>query len=114
MNVEQLQKEICQKYNTDFSPIDINLKLGVADDFFSGEPPLNGLRHPSEIGTCGWFLWSGEEVSPNDDYVKPLHVYHLLKNYPKVLKYLALPVDWRFLIADDYEDVWFDEKLLDI
>jgi hypothetical protein len=28
--------------------------------------------------------------------------------------YLALPPGWRFLIAPDYEDVWFDESLLHI
>jgi len=91
-----------------------SLKLGIADDFFSGKLPLNGLRHPSETETCGWFLWAGKENSSNDDYFKPLHVYHLLEKYPKILKYLALPAGWRFLVADNYEDVWFDEKLFRI
>ncbi len=27
---------------------------------------------------------------------------------PEVLPYLALPPGWRFLIADGYEDGWFD------
>jgi len=31
---------------------------------------------------------------------------------PQVLDYLALPPGWRFLIAPDYKDVWFDENLL--
>jgi hypothetical protein len=27
--------------------------------------------------------------------------------------YLALPAGWRFLLAPDHEDVWFDVNLLD-
>ena len=33
---------------------------------------------------------------------------------PEVLPYLALPPGWRFLLAPDYQDVWFDESLLDV
>ncbi len=113
-NIEQLQMEICQRYGAKFSLLDVNLRLGIANDFFSGTLPLNGLRHPPETGTCGWFLWAGEEMSSKDDYFKSMHLFHLLERCPKVLKFLALPAGWRFLVADDYEDVWFDEKLLKI
>jgi hypothetical protein len=30
------------------------------------------------------------------------------------MKYLALPPGWRFLIATNHEDVWFDAALLDV
>jgi hypothetical protein len=105
MDIEKLQKEICRKYGAEFVPLDLNLKLGIADDFFSEELPLNGLRLPPDLGTCGWFLWAGEEMSPDDDYFKPLHARHLIEKYQKVLKYLGLPPGWRFLFAGDYEDV---------
>ena len=29
----------------------------------------------------------------------------------QIKKYLGLAPGWRFLIAGDYEDVWFDERL---
>ena len=114
MDIEKVQKEICQKYGAEFTPLDLNLRLGLADDFFSGKLPLNGLRHPPDFGTCGWFLWAGGELSQEDDYFKPLCVRHLIEKYPRALKYLGLPPGWRFLFADDYEDVWFDENLLNI
>ena len=112
--IEIQQKEICQKYNVEFQRLDFNLKLGIADNYFQGILPLNGLRHPQENGTCGWFLWASEDFSEADDFFKPLHVYHLIEKKPEIIKYLALPEGWRFLVAGEYEDVWFDENLLKI
>jgi hypothetical protein len=89
-----------------------HLKLGVSVNFFSGKLPLNGLRHPPEDGTCGWFLWAGEEFSSAPDYFQPIHVEHLSERRAQVLPHLALPPGWRILVADDYEDVWQDDSLL--
>lgn len=106
------QKEICEKYGVEFQTLDFDLKLGVADNYFEGNLPLNGLRIKQENGTCGWYLWAGEEFLDDEDFFKPLHVYHLIEKKPEIIKYLALPEGWRFLAANDYEDVWFDENLL--
>lgn len=114
INIENQQKEVCRKYNVEFQPLDFNLKLGIADNFTQEVMPLNGLRHPQENGTCGWYLWAGEKWSEDDKFFKPLHAYHLIEKIPEVIKYLALPEGWRFLVASDYEDVWFDENLLNI
>ena len=108
------QIEIGRKYGVECQPLDTALKLGVSDNFFSGVLPLNGLRHPQGHGTCGWYLWAGEEISEAEDFFKPMHVYHLVERCPNVAKYLALPAGWRFLVAGDHEDVWFDAKLLEV
>jgi hypothetical protein len=113
MNTNE-QIEICQKYGADYQPLNVVLKLGVSENFFSGVLPLNGLRHPQERDTCGWYLWAGEELSEADDFFQPMHAYHLVERCPSVRKYLALPAGWRFLVAGDYEDVWFDAKLLEV
>ena len=89
-----------------------NLKLGISADFFLGKLPLNGLRHLPEDGTCGWFLWAGQELSSSPGFFQPMHVKHLFERCPRVLPYLALPPGWRFLIADSYEDIWQDDSLL--
>lgn len=113
MNINE-QIEICRRYGAEYQPLDFGLKLGVSDNFFSPVLPLNGLRHPQENDTCGWYLWAGEELSEAEDFFKPMHVYHLVKRCPNLEKYLALPAGWRFLVAGDYEDVWFDAKLLEV
>ena len=46
------------------------------------------------------------------DFFKPLHVAHLDDWCLQIIKYLGLPPGWRFLIAGDYEDVWFDKSFL--
>ncbi len=107
------QLDICEKYNADFFPAKQDEKIGIADNVFSGILPINGLRHYPENGTTGWYIYAGEEMSKEDNYFKPLHVFHLKEKFPQLLDYLGLPPGWRFLIADDYEDVWFDENLLE-
>lgn len=73
---------------------------------------MNGLRHPPANGTCGWYIWAGEELSKSADFFQPLHVEHLAERCPLALTFLALPPGWRFLIAPGQEEVWFDATLL--
>ena len=110
------QKELCHKYNADYFGCDQSLKIGIADKLPSSNGRvINGLRHRPESGTSGWYIYFGAEaMSSEDDFFKPMHVKHLKDRYPNIEKYLGLPPGWRFLIADDYEDVWYDENLLDI
>ena len=89
-------------------------RWGVAAKVKAGPEPLNGLRHPPEADTPGWYIRRGEEFSSDPDFFAPLHADHLDEWAPDAIAYLALPPGWRFLIAGDYEDVWFDSALLDI
>lgn len=108
------QKEVCLRFNADYEPMDLNLMVGVSKNFLSGVLPLNGLRNPPEGQACGWFLWAGEEFSEAQDFFEVCHAHHLVDRCPKVTRYLGLAPGWRFLLAGDYEDVWFDAKLLEV
>ena len=90
-------------------------KVGVARNVRTGEQPLNALRHPAEGDACGWYVWSGEgEPSADPDFFVALHVEHLAAWCPQLVPYLALPAGWRVLLAPGHEDVWHDERLLDV
>jgi hypothetical protein len=52
-------------------------------------------------------------VSDDPDFFKPVHAAHLADRCPAVLTYLALPLGFGFLVADDHEDVWDDPELRD-
>lgn len=108
----QAQRLVCARayVEPDAPPAEATLGLGPMDGL-----PLNGLRHPPDEGTCGWFIWAGGEIDPEDDtFFRPAHVAHIDRLHPSVAPYLALPPGWRFQIAPDYEDVWFDAALLTV
>ena len=92
-------------------PVDPSLKVGIALATV-GETPINGLRHSPMGDVSGWYLWGGTHLASDPDFFAPLHASHLGEYLPEVIPYLSLPAGYRFLIAPQYEDVWFDEDLL--
>jgi hypothetical protein len=109
---ELAQKELCKRYGAPYWPSPDFLKVGIALNVRNGLQPINGLRHPVTKDTTGWYIWAGHDLSPGPDFFKPLHVEHLAEWCPIALRYLGLPPGWRFLVAPDHEDVWFDASLL--
>jgi len=111
--VEDVQRRFCEKLNHQYVPAQANSKVGLALET-QGRLPINGLRHPPEGDTNGWYLWSGEEFPSTDDSFSPVHTHHLIQLQPEVLKFLGLPPGYRFLVAGDYVDVWYDPALLKV
>jgi hypothetical protein len=105
------QRTLCERYGASFTPPEITYKVGISESALRGEWPLHGLRHSPESGTTGWFIWAGE-WSDEVDFFKPLHFYHMAEDCPAALPFMALPPGWRFLVAPGFEDVWFDNELL--
>jgi hypothetical protein len=105
------QRAVCDRYGAPPMDAPSDLKVGLADA--SVGESINGLRHPPEGDTTGWYIWRGE-LSEADDFFSPLHARHLNTRLPEVVPYLALPPGWRFLIAPGQKDVWYDESLLDV
>jgi len=106
------QKAICEKYESKWNPINKKLIIGCSENL--DKEPINGLRHPKEENTTGWYIWSGE-YSEKDDFFKPTCAEHLLQIRPELIKYFGLDVGYRFLIDNNgYEDVWYDEKLKNV
>jgi len=108
----ETQKEICEKYNSKWKPISKSLKIGISENL--DLEPIYGLRHKTENGKVYWFIYSGD-YSEKEDFFKPICAEHLLQRKPKLIDYLGLDEGFRFIIDEKgYEDVWFDEKLLEI
>lgn len=111
-NALGLGGDVAGRYQAGRLPVPAGWMVGVAQDVGSGLLPINGLRHPPSGRSCGWYIWAGGEPSSADDFFVPRHVEHLGPVGRWVLPYLVLPPGWRFLIAPDHEDVWFDQELL--
>jgi hypothetical protein len=90
-------------------------KLGASESLVSGEWtwPVQGMRHPSEADTSGWYWWSGE-WSDADDFFLSWHAVHLVERCPRVAEFLDAPPGTRVLLGPGYVDVWTDKALLDI
>jgi len=112
--LSQIQRATCAKFGASYVAVDERLKLGITKAFDPTQYPINGLHHPPERDTTGWYIWSGQKFLEDPDFWVPLHVFHLHDRGLEFMKYLGLGPGWRFLIAPGYEDVWFDSKLLDI
>lgn len=113
---EKEQKEICKKYNLEWNSVNENSMLAINDSLCLNIEPINGLRHNRNGNIEGWYIWSGDEI-PHDEenFFKPIHIYHLIDSKPEILKYLGLPVGYRFQIdSKKYEDIWFDEKVANV
>jgi hypothetical protein len=109
--VSSAQKKICDQYGSSFLPPNTDGKIGIAINNL-GAMPITGVRKKLENGTEGWYIWSGD-YSDKDDFFKAIHVSHIEAILPDAMKYLALEPGYKFIFDDQgYEDVWFDETLL--
>lgn len=112
-DVRASQLRFCKERGAPFVESPSDMKVGISLNVRSGLMPINGLRHPIQGDTTGWYIWAGGEPSAEPDFFQPVHVAHLAEWCPLALKFLGLPPGWRFLVAEGYEDVWEDPTLLD-
>lgn len=108
------QAAVCDREGVTPVAAPSEMKVGISLNVRQGVLPINGLRHPPSGDTTGWYIWAGEELSDDPDFFVPLHAAHLAEWCPAVVRFLALPPGWRFLVADHYEDVWRDPALLEV
>jgi hypothetical protein len=109
-SIEEAQRTFCAQHGADYVPSRSEAKSGFALST-KGLAPINGLRHPPTADTTGWYIWCGEQFSEADDFFDPVHTRHLYEDYPQLVKLLGLPPGYRFLLAGDYLDVWYDASL---
>jgi len=112
--MEDEQRRVCAEWGAEFVASPAGCKLGLARDFDPEAQPINGLRHPASEGVSGWYIWAGEELASDPDYFEPVHVSHFEAAYPQLAKYLGLAPGWRFLVAQEHEDLWYDGQLLQV
>ena len=111
--LEDVQRAICANYGAEFVPSPAFTMTGFAQST-KGLLPINGLRHPVEGQTSGWYIWCGEEFLETENFFDPIHTAHLYDECPEIRELLGLPPGYRFLLAGDVLDVWYDASLLKI
>jgi hypothetical protein len=111
--IERDQRAFCRGRLTEYVASPGGSKIGLATST-KGQSPLNGLRHPPQGDTNGWYLWFGEKFENTPDFFQPLHTAHVYHEFPQVIPLLGLPPGYRFLLSGSYLDVWHDPSLLAI
>ncbi|WP_434739085.1 immunity protein Imm33 domain-containing protein [Streptomyces katrae] len=107
------QRALCIRLGASHLPVRDSEKLGISRGLLEEKKwPLHGVRMAPEAGTCGWYLWTGDHDANDPDFFVPVHAKHLLDTRPDVGIYLGLPPGWRFLIAPNHEDCWFDQEVI--
>jgi hypothetical protein len=106
------QRALCARVGSAWQEAAGHLKVGIARNMGTGLLPLNGVRHLPVGDTTGWYLWAGETLPLDEDFFQPMHLTHLYQRCPQVLPYLGMASGWRFLLAPNYEDIWFDASAL--
>lgn len=113
MSMSEIQLEFCEARGYACTITDGEEKVGVALETV-GKQPVNGLRHPRKGDASGWYIWYGEQYSSDPNFFSPLHAKHLQDTCPAIVKLLGLKPGYRFLLAGDYLDIWYDDSLLEI
>jgi hypothetical protein len=108
MQTSEEEIEICRRFRSSVQIPGPEQKVGIAIPTLSQKP----LNASARRGTCGWYIWGGEELSQDPEFFQPLHVSHLPNYCSQLLPYLALAPGFRVLLAPDQEDVWYDASLL--
>jgi len=111
--IEREQRAFCAKQGVQHVASLPESRLGFAKST-KGKIPINGLRHPEKCETSGWYLWCGENYSEAADFFDALCAKHVYQDYPEIRKLLGLPAGYRFLLAENYCDVWYDAHLLNV
>jgi hypothetical protein len=80
------------RYGTFWFPAPPHLKAGVAWNVKSSMVPVNGLRHPPEKDTSGWYIWAGDGALLSDPgFFLPLHIRHIAEWRPEVCRQDTTP-----------------------
>lgn len=106
--LNQLQKQLCEKYNSPCFFCSESEIIGVAIESIKSQP-IYGVRQRRENNTCGWYLWGGD-YSEDENFFQPVHFSHVYEIVPEyVFKYLALAPGFKFITDSvGYEDVWYE------
>lgn len=90
------QSEICWQQNLNPLFPNFNQSVVISDGVYEGKD-IEGIRYDSPQNESGWYLITDDY---NDDIksLKVVHFYHVAFARPDILKYLALPFGYRFLM----------------
>lgn len=108
ISVVKGQSEICWQQNLVPLFPNFNQTVVISDGVYEGKD-IEGIRYDAPQNESGWYLITDDY---NDDIksLKVVHFYHVAFARPDILKYLALPFGYRFLMEGDKIEITKDAE----
>ena len=102
------QHNVCRRANAAFAPPRPDELVAVSPDLVEA-PVIEAVRHELGHGQSGWIMTSEGFEGPVQS-LRQEHLLHLVSSRRDILRYVALPVGFRF-VTNDGSTVWFDQSV---
>lgn len=107
ISVVRQQSEICWEQNLIPLFPNFNQSVVISDDVYEGKD-IEGIRYDSPQDETGWYLIT-DDYNGDIKSLKMVHFYHIAFARPDIMKYLAIPPGYRFLMGNGNIQIAKDE-----
>lgn len=108
ISIIRSQSELCSHYGLATQFPNFNQMIVISDGVYEGKD-IEGIRYESPDHMSGWWLIT-DDYNDNIESLKTVHFYHVAFQRPDILKYLALPLGYRFLMVNNSVEITKDEE----
>lgn len=108
ISVVRKQSEICLQQNLIPLFPNFNQSVVISDGVYEGKD-VGGIRYESPHDESGWYLIT-DDYDDNIKSLKMVHFYHVAFARPDILKYLAIPFGYRFIMKEGNVEILKDEE----
>jgi len=108
ISVVRKQSEICWQQNLIPLFPNFNQSVVISDGVYEGKD-IEGIRYDSPHDESGWYLIT-DDYDDNIKSLKMVHFYHVAFARPDILKYLAIPFGYRFIMKEGNIEIHQDEE----
>lgn len=107
ISVVRSQSETCAQLNLVPHFPNFNQSVVISDGVYEGKD-IEGIRYDAPQDESGWYLIT-DDYDDNIKSLKMVHFYHVAFTRPDILKYLAIPFGYRFLMKNGNIAITKDE-----
>ncbi|WP_185247218.1 hypothetical protein [Chryseobacterium bernardetii] len=108
ISVVRKQSEICLQQNLIPLFPNFNQSVVISDGVYEGKD-IEGIRYDSPHDESGWYLIT-DDYDDNIKSLKMVHFYHVAFARPDILKYLAIPFGYRFIMKEGNIEIYKDDE----
>ncbi|TLX24661.1 hypothetical protein FE904_14915 [Chryseobacterium indologenes] len=108
ISVVRKQSEICKQKNLVPLFPNFNQSVVISDGVYEGKD-IEGIRYESPQDESGWYLIT-DDYDDNIKSLKMVHFYHVAFARPDILKYLAIPFGYRFIMKEGNIEIYKDDE----